>query len=229
MLAQQGYRPTMIKKILPKPAKILGRKVIKFFKYRYRQMAIQGPVRRQRPLRIILGAAETHQPGWFSTNENWLDVTNGDHWRRVFKGQQLVTHAVAEHVFEHLTYEEAGRALQHLHKHMTPGGRIRIAVPDGYNPDPTYLRHVGINGIGDDAADHKQLLNVDVLVDLLQQHGFKAEHVEGYTKAGELVQKPYSPADGFIMRSRANPLLKDRKHWDFVDAETSLIVDGQKV
>lgn len=225
----QGYRRVMIKKILPKPAKILARKAIKFFKYRYRQIAIRVPVKQQRPMRIILGAAETHQPGWFSTNENWLDITNATHWQRVFKGQQLITHAVAEHVFEHLTYDEAARALQHLHQHMAKDGRVRIAVPDGYNPDPTYIRHVGINGIGDDAADHKQLLNTDVLCDLLQKNGFAATHIEGYTRDGQLIQKTYSPDDGFIMRSRANPKLKDRKHWDFVDAETSLIVDGRKL
>lgn len=216
----------MIKKIIPKPAKILARKVVKFFKYRYRQIAIQVPVRLGQQVRVILGAAETHQPGWFSTNENWLDITNPTHWQRVFGGQALVTHAVAEHVFEHLTYDEAARALQLIHQHMPAGGRLRIAVPDGYNPDPTYIRHVGINGIGDDAADHKQLLNVDVLSDLLQKNGYMPVLIEGYSKKGELLQHPYSPADGYVMRSRANPKLKDRKHWDFVDAETSLIIDG---
>lgn len=218
----------MIKKLLPRPVKIAGRKLIKFVKYRYRQYAIKQPVRAGRPIRIILGAAETFQPGWYSTNENWLDVTNAKHWQKVFNNKPLLTHAVAEHVFEHLTYEEAQRALRHINQHMPVGGRVRIAVPDGYNPDPTYIRHVGINGIGDDASDHKQLLNVDVLSGLLTEAGFTPELVEGYSKDGTLVQRPYSTDDGFIMRSRANPLLKDRKHWDFVDAETSLIVDGRK-
>ena len=30
---------------------------------------------------------------------------------------------------------------------MVKNSKIRIAVPDGYNPDPIYLKNVGINGV----------------------------------------------------------------------------------
>lgn len=213
----------MLRKILPKPVKAVGRKAIKLVKYNYRRVKITLPVYLNRPIKIIVGAAETHQPGWYSTNECWLDITRDDHWRNIFKGRTLVTHVVAEHVFEHLTYEEAQRALRYIHAHMVPGGRIRIAVPDGYHPDPEYQRHVGIEGIGDDGSDHKQLLNVDVLGALLSEAGFKPMHIEGYTAGGELKETPYATHDGFIMRSRAN---KNKTPWYFRDANTSLIVDG---
>ena len=42
---------------------------------------------------------------------------------------------------------------------MEVGSRIRIAVPDGYNPSNDYLNNVSIGGIGPGAEDHKQLLN----------------------------------------------------------------------
>lgn len=215
-----------LKKIVPAPAKKAARKTIKFVKYEYRRHAIQRPVAQNEPVKIILGAAETFKSGWYSTNECWLDIANDLHWHKVFQGKKLVTHAVAEHVFEHLTYEQAQRALKNIFNHMPAGGRIRIAVPDGYNPNPEYIRHVGICGIGDDAADHKQLLNVDVLTGLLRETGFQPTHIEGYTQNGRLVQKPYNVDDGYIKRSRINHGAD--MPWHFPDADTSLIVDGIK-
>ena len=137
--------------------------------------------------------------------------------------------SLAEHVFEHLTHDECRIALAHIGGHMKKGGRIRIAVPDGYHPDSDYLRHVGIDGIGDDAADHKQLLDVDTLGALLIEAGFRPRHIEGYDSLGRLVGKTYSVEDGFIHRSRANAAPNSASRWGFVDADTSLIVDGVKV
>lgn len=160
-----------LKRVLPIWLKDLLRRIIKIFKYRYRRFAISRPVSRGEKIRIIAGAAETFQVGWYSTNEQWLDVTDPADWQRVFHGKRLIAHAVAEHVFEHLTYDECRKALANISSHMVDGGRVRIAVPDGYHPDEDYLRHVGIDGIGGDAADHKQLLNVDVLFQLFREAG----------------------------------------------------------
>lgn len=217
-----------IKRLLPRWFKALVRRAVKFFKYRYRRFAISRPVSRGEKIRIIAGAAETFQDGWYSTNEQWLDVTDPVDWRRVFHGRRLITHVVAEHVFEHLTYDECRKALVNISSHMVDGGRARIAVPDGYHPDENYLRHVGINGIGADAADHKQLLNVDVLFKLFREAGFVPTHLEGYDSEGNLVRNSYSTDDGFIQRSRVNASPDSRNRWGFVDADTSLIVDGVK-
>ena len=219
-----------LKKILPTGLKKPVRKGFKFIRYTYRRAMITIPVMRNEPIRIILGAAETSQAGWYSTNEQWLDITRADHWKNIFGGKRILTHMVAEHVFEHLTYEECQRTLKNIADHMEKGGRMRIAVPDGYNRNPEYLRHVGIGGIGDDAADHKQLLTIDILTRLLSEAGFAVTHVEGYTSGGELIQNPYSKEDGFIWRSRVNHTLQDnQKPWSFPDAQTSLIVDGVKL
>ncbi len=213
-----------IKQKLPVSLKVKVRQGIKFFKYNYRRIRIASEVRQGKPLKIIVGAAETFQPGWLSTNEQWLDITNPRDWQTVFQGQQLLTHVVAEHVFEHLTSQQSLDALTLIHQHLLSGGRIRIAVPDGYHPDSVYLKHVGINGIGADAADHKQLLNYERLCDLLSQAGFsEIELIEGYDANQHLVQKSWSAQDGFIHRSRQNP---DSRVWNFVDANTSLIVDA---
>ena len=95
-------------------------------------------------MNIILGAAETAQKGWYSTNEQWLNITKEGDWKRIFRGESLLWRVVAEHVFEHLSAEEAGLALKYVYQHMRSGGKIRIAVPDGYHPNREYLLHVGI-------------------------------------------------------------------------------------
>ena len=217
-----------VKKLLPRWLKAPVRKAIKVVKYRWRRYRIAVPVARGDPLKIIVGAAETWQEGWYSTNEDWHDITKAEDWRAVFEGKRIITHVLAEHVFEHLTRDECRIALAHIGGHMKKGGRIRIAVPDGYHPDSDYLRHVGIDGIGDDAADHKQLLNVDTLGELLIDAGFQPCHIEGYDSLGRLVYKTYSIEDGFVYRSRANATPNSASRWEFVDADTSLIVDGIK-
>ena len=217
-----------VRKILPAPVKKPIRQLIKTVKYTRRKYAIRTPIANDQTIKIIVGAAETFQDGWYSTNEQWLDITKQQDWENTFKGKAILSHVVAEHVFEHLTEGEALTALKHIYNHMIPGGRIRIAVPDGNNPDPIYLKHVGINGIGDDAADHKQLLTVETLKKLIKTAGFKPQHIEGYTKTGKLIQKQYATTDGFIYRSRANNSAEGEARWDFPDANTSLIVDGIK-
>ena len=216
------------KSLLPVPIKRLGRRLIKFFKYSWRYWLIRRAVYQSKHIKIIIGAAETYQNGWYSTNENWLDITKAVDWANIFKGKCILTHVLAEHVFEHLTYEECQIALKHINRHMQVGGLIRVAVPDGNHPKEEYLRHVGINGIGDDAADHKQLLSVEIWQSLLQDSGFESSLIEGYDEKGRLVQKVYSPEDGFVRRSRTSPEAHDSKRWGFVDACTSLIVDGIK-
>jgi predicted SAM-dependent methyltransferase len=217
-----------LKKILPIWMKITLRNIVKFFKYKYRRVIIFFPILKGEQIKIIIGAAETYQDDWYSTNEQWLDVPDEKSWKKIFKGKTLITNVVAEHVFEHLTYEECGRAFSNIYNHMSQGGRVRIAVPDGYHPDSEYLRHVGIGGIGDDAADHKQLFNADVLCQLLSGSGFVPEQLEGFSSNGELINKDYSIQDGFIFRSRKNETAEKRKRWAFSDADTSLIVDGVK-
>ena len=195
----------------------------KRIRYTARKYILKAEIRKNTPVKIIVGAAETHQQGWFSTNEQWLDITNEDQWYSFFGNRQLISCIVAEHVFEHLTQAGTLAALESMKKRLVPGGRIRIAVPDGYNPEPEYIRHVSIGGIGDDASDHKQLFNIDSLSKLMIEAGLTVQHIEGYTKDGELITNEWHSDDGFIRRSRQN---KSEESWNFPDAATSLILDG---
>ncbi len=205
--------------------RVVQKKVVYFF----RRQVIRWPVVRGIPVKIILGAAMTSQFGWYSTNQEWLDISNPKDWMKVFKGKRLLTNVLAEHVFEHLSAREMQTTLGLIYSHLVFGGRVRIAVPDGYNPDPLYIKNVGINGIGADAAEHKQLLNVDVLSQYMKEAGFSVKHVEGYRRDGCLVANYLDPTLGLVKRSRQNlepqPIQFD---WNFPDANTSLIVDGIK-
>ena len=217
-----------VKGLLPAWLKAPARRAVKAVKYRWRRYRIIGPVSRGESLKIIVGAAETWQKGWYSTKEDWLDITKAEDWRAVFREKRIITHVLAEHVFEHLTRDECRIALAHIGKHIKKSGRLRVAVPDGNHPDSDYLRHVGIDGVGDDAADHKQLLTVDTLSALMTEAGLSPDHIEGYDSQGRLIRKGYSTEDGFVYRSRANATPETQKRWGFVDAGTSLIVDGIK-
>ncbi len=225
MVAKSFIIKRLMKKMIPESIRFKMVLVRKWVRYTYRKFHLMIAVRGNAPLKIIVGAAETYQKGWLATNEQWLDITNEKDWYRYFKDEQIISHIVAEHVFEHLTLEEANRALESMFNRLMHDGRIRIAVPDGYNPDENYIRHVDIGGIGDDAGDHKQLLNADVLNLMMIERGFIPQLVEGYTKDGELVQRFWLAEDGFIRRSRQNKL---NENWLFPDAATSLIVDGIK-
>lgn len=216
----------MIKKILPIAVRRLIRLVVKSIRYRWRLILIRRAIKKNDTLKIILGAAETSQQGWYSTNEQWLDIAKSDDWDRIFNNRHIVTNMVAEHVFEHLTTEDVRSALGNIRKHLIEGGRLRIAVPDGYNPSAEYIEHVKVAGCGDDAADHKQLFNIDTISEFLKDAGFQqVQIIEGYDAGGNLIAKEWGKQDGYIRRSRQNP----REHnWSFPDACTSLIVDALK-
>ena len=56
------------------------------------------------------------------------DITSERDWQLAFRGKVLIENAVAEHVFEHLTEEEAYRATRLIYDHLLPKGTLRIAV-----------------------------------------------------------------------------------------------------
>ena len=214
---------------MPAPFKRVIRLFMKMVRYRVRLWRVRRAVKAGGAMRIIVGAAETYQAGWFSTNEQWLDITKKSDWDSVFPTKGNVTHVLAEHVFEHLTAEEAARSLSFIFELLGPMGRVRIAVPDGFNPDREYIRHVGIKGIGADASDHKQLLNKVSLQTLLSDAGFQIECLEGYDEEGKLHVRRYDAEDGFVLRSRRTTRRITAEGWHFKDAQTSLIMDGVKV
>lgn len=218
-----------LKYVLPAGLRFKLRQTQKLVLYFWRRQILKWPIARGSPIKIIVGAAMTSQKGWYSTNEQWLDITKESDWKRIFGQKALLTHVLAEHVFEHLDENEMIRSLCLINQYMVVGGRIRIAVPDGYHPDPAYIRHVGVAGVGADAEDHKQLINCDSLIRALETSGFTPKLLEGYLSNGELVLNDLDDASGVVVRSRSNKeTMAGKSGWAFPDASTSLIVDGVK-
>jgi len=217
-----------IYRILPIKIRFSIRQILKFFLYKFRYLTLKLAIFFNKEIKLIIGAALTSQKGWYSTNEEWLDVSNPEHWKRLFKGKDNLKCVMAEHVFEHLTEKEMRIAIKLIHKYLYKNGHLRIAVPDGNHPNPEYRLNTGINGIGPDAADHKQFITYEFMKMTLENNGFECQIKEGYLDDGNLVESYLDNNLGFIMRSRRNFLFKKNSIKTFYDSNTSLIVDATK-
>ncbi len=216
---------------IPRELRIFFRKLIKFFYYKFRFINLKlNLIFTKNNVNLIIGAALTKQKGWFSTNEEWLDITKENHWNRLFNSNKRVKKILAEHVFEHLTLQEMRNALKLIYENMILGGSLRVAVPDGNNQNSEYRKNCGINGIGADAADHKQFITFEIFREEALKVGFEVKLIEGYLKNKQLISEEFDYDLGYVIRSRRNiNNLLSKEGWDFTDANTSLIVDCFKL
>ena len=130
----------------------------------------------------------------------------------------------AEHVWEHLNRDEIGVVNRFCYDDLNVGGVIRIAVPDGYHPDESYIDHVKPNGVGVGSDDHKILYTYDILKKELEDAGFVVELLEYWDENGEFHRKDWISEDGHVRRSADH----DSRNVDGNLNYTSLIIDGIK-
>jgi len=173
--------------------------------------------------KIVVGASGIFEPGWIPTDLEYLNLLRPEDWPRFF-AEASIGAILAEHVWEHLTPEEGLRAARQCHRFLHPGGYLRLAVPDGGNPDPTYIEQVKVNGTGSGADDHKVLYTGETLREMLQQAGFTVTPLEYFDPQGKFHYTEWSPADGMVHRSRRF----DERNQDGRLRYTSLIVDAFK-
>jgi predicted SAM-dependent methyltransferase len=193
---------------------------------RQRLDVLVGPTRlrwaaRRRPLRIVVGASAVGQRGWVATEARYLDLTQPGHWATFFTPRSIDA-ILAEHVWEHLAPAGALQAARTCATFLAPHGRLRIAVPDGNHPDPSYIEWVRPGGTGPGSDDHQVLYTIESLSALLESSGFTVKPLEWHDAAGVFHREPWSPEDGFVRRSA---------RWDPRNAGgalryTSLIVDA---
>jgi len=174
-------------------------------------------------LRIIVGAASTQQDGWINTNYPVLDLTDGTTFSVLF-AQNRVQVFLAEHVWEHLTPQQAVAACRNCYEALAPGGYLRMAVPDGLNPDPAYIDHVRPGGSGPGSDDHKVLYTYETLLGLLVSAGFETRLLEYFDEGGKFHYSEWLPDGGMITRSSRF----DKRNAVRPGAYTSLIVDALK-
>lgn len=169
----------------------------------------------------MIGAGGSRHPGWCSTDRELLDVTRRADFARYWKPSSRRAF-LAEHVWEHLTPDQARKANRNCFEFLAPGGWIRLAVPDGLHPDAEYRDRVRPGGKGPGADDHKVLYDYRSLPSTLEEAGFRTTLLEYWDEDGLFHTVPWSLEDGPIERSaRTDP----RNAGDRLEY-TSLIIDA---
>lgn len=181
-------------------------------------------------LRLVIGAGattpfvglpDTNYEGWLITDRDSLDVLSPMDWSAIFPISS-VDRILAEHVIEHWTEEQFRTFLRIIRQFLSPQGLIRIAVPDGFHPNPTtYIDWVRPGGSGIGAHDHKVLYNYLTLTCILSEENWDYDLLEYFDEHGQFHSQTWTVADGFVERSsRYDPRNKERPL-----SYTSLIVD----
>lgn len=174
-------------------------------------------------LKLVVGSSNIFQEGWIPSESHFLNLLNPDEWSNYFK-EGSISNIAAEHVWEHLDEKDGQIAINTCYKYLKKGGKLRIAVPDGFHPDPNYIEAVKIGGTGAGADDHKMLYNYKTLSEALKKAGFTVNLIEYFDENGNFIQNELNPEDGFVRRSLNN----DSRNKDGKPNYTSLIVDGIK-
>lgn len=173
--------------------------------------------------RIVVGSSGVFAEGWIPTDIDYLNLLRPSDWQRFFARNSLGG-ILAEHVWEHLTLAEGATAAKTCFEYLRPGARLRLAVPDGLNPDPAYRDWVRPGGSGIGADDHKVLYTHESLAHLLTEAGFRVELLEYFDAGGTFHYCDWDPAGGMIHRSRRF----DERNQNGMLGYTSLIIDAQK-
>ncbi|MBC7485905.1 MAG: hypothetical protein H7282_04055 [Cytophagaceae bacterium] len=163
------------------------------------------------------------EPGWIPSEWHFLNLLNEQEWLTYFK-EDSISNILAEHVWEHLTPEDGKVAVRTCYRFLKKGGRLRIAVPDGFHPDPTYIDYVKVGGSGAGADDHKILYTYKIMTDILEQAGYKVQLLEYFDESGIFHHNAWEAKAGYIHRSIKN----DKRNADGKPNYTSLIVDAVK-
>jgi predicted SAM-dependent methyltransferase len=173
--------------------------------------------------RLVVGASGIYQKGWIPTEIENLNLLKSEDWQQYFTGNS-VDAILAEHVWEHLTFEEGVLAAQMCFRYLKPDGYLRVAVPDGLHPDPVYIAYVRPGGDGPGADDHKILYTHRTLRELFESVGFHVDLLEYFDENGEFHCNDWKSDDGHIYRSRRF----DKRNSKGELRYTSLIIDARK-
>jgi predicted SAM-dependent methyltransferase len=175
-------------------------------------------------IRLVIGSSRRYEVGWIPTDIEYLNILYKNDWKRYFKINS-VDAILSEHVWEHLTLEEGKKAVTNCYAYLRKGGYIRIAVPDGFNPDEEYIKYQDVGGHFSDEYGHKVLYNYRSLSSLFEESGFQITLLEYFDEDGRLHVNNWDQKEGKIYRSSKFDSRFDKNNpiW------TSLILDAKKV
>ncbi|MEQ8563051.1 MAG: glycosyltransferase [Cytophagales bacterium] len=180
--------------------------------------------RNQLPLRLNIGSGRDIYDQWICMDIDDLDITKEEDWVRYFQ-EGDIDMILAEHVWEHLDLEDTKRANQHCLKYLKPGGKLRLAVPDGNFDSVDYIEHVKPGGIGPGAGDHKNLYDYKSMVSTLKSAGFNVNLLEYWDDNGQFQRLDWDVHNGGMIKRSYD---YDVRNVGGVLRYTSLIVDAIK-
>jgi len=154
-------------------------------------------------MKVVLGAGNTSCDGWLSKEENELNLLSCADWSNLFVLESIDA-MLAEHVFEHLSYEEGVVAAKNCFQYLKPGGYIRCAVPDKNFKNEWYQNMVQIGGPGPidhPAATHKIVYDYKTLKEVFEKAGFDVTLLEYCDDEGSFHYTYWNESDGRIGRS----------------------------
>ncbi|MEO6288156.1 MAG: methyltransferase domain-containing protein [Dyadobacter sp.] len=178
---------------------------------------------RTKSVNVVVGSMYSLYKGWIHTDIETLNLLVKQDWEQYFP-ENSIDKILAEHVWEHLTPEQGKLAFQHCYTYLKPGGFLRVAVPDGFNPSEEYINYVKPGGTGNGADDHKLLYNYQIMSGFLTEIGFTVKLLEYFDENGQFHKAPWNPEDGMIRRSADH----DDRNKDGKLGYTSLIIDAYK-
>lgn len=178
-------------------------------------------------IRVVVGSGvQQNNPGWVHTQEEELNLLRLSDWESKFALSSIEA-ILAEHVWEHLTYEEGIQAATICYSFLQPGGYVRCAVPDGYFPNQIYQNIVQAGGPGPKdhpAASHKIVYTYQTFRTMFETAGFNVELLEYCDESGQFHAQDWDETMGFIYRSKRF----DHRNKDGILNMVSLIVDAKK-
>lgn len=177
-------------------------------------------------LRVILGAGKTTADGWIATQEDELNLLSKQDWMNRFEGKSIDA-ILAEHVWEHLTYDEGIVAAKNCYHYLKPGGYIRCAVPDKNFRNDWYQNMVKVGGPGPidhPAATHKIVYDYKTLKQVFESAGFEVSLLEYCDEDGNFHFTYWNEDDGKIGRSLRFDTRNSLEKLGMV----SLIIDAKK-
>ncbi|GMV78689.1 MAG: hypothetical protein AMXMBFR79_18190 [Chitinophagaceae bacterium] len=177
-----------------------------------------------RALKLVIGSSRKYDEGWIPTEAHFLNLLDEATWDRYFTENQI-SNMLAEHVWEHLTIDEGRKAASVCYKYLKHGGRLRVAVPDGFHSNQQYIDYVKPGGFGDGADDHKVLYNYKTFSSVFEDSGFRVDLLEYFDEQGNFQTKKWDIENGLIKRS----IKYDKRNVNEQPVYTSLIIDAIKL
>lgn len=187
--------------------------------FRKRLSILQGD-----PIKVVIGSGGIYEKDWIPSEAHFLNLLDESTWIKYFQENEI-QYLLAEHVWEHLTLDQGKIASDICYKYLRNGGRLRVAVPDGFHKDQKYIDYVKPGGSGAGADDHKVLYNYETLSSVFTESGFEVELLEYFDSKKQFHGNKWGIDQGYVRRS----LEHDKRNASGEPNYTSLIIDAIKI